>query len=213
VTNPDYCAMMLVVDRSGSMDSIRTSAEDAINEFIHDQTQSAGKRTIRIAQFDYHQGRTRYETVCPSTDPSAIEPFELDPRGGTPLLDAMGRSIEEFGLELVALPEDERPGVVILAIMTDGLENSSREFTWLTIKAMVEHQERDYGWNIVYLGANQDAIEVGARMGIQTGATMTYAATDHGTRSVVGSMTSYVAAAAAGQSAAFTDEQREDAVK
>lgn len=213
MTNPDYCAVMLVIDRSGSMDLIRTSAEEAINGFIADQAKSTGKRTIRIAQFDWYQSETRYDTVCPSMDPAGMAAFHLSPRGGTPLLDAMGRSILEFGEELAALPEDDRPGVVVLAVMTDGVENASSEFTWPQIKTMVQRQEKDYGWNIVYLGANQDAIETAAKMGIRADSTMTYAATDHGTRSAVGSMNSYVFAAASGQSAAFTTDQRKDAIK
>jgi uncharacterized protein YegL len=214
VVDTNYTAVMLLVDRSGSMQSIRASAEDGINEFINSLKHAEGKRTIRIAQFDYdYTEGMRYTTVCPSTAPAAVRRFGLSPRGGTPLLDAMGKSIIEFGEELAALPEDQRPGVVIFAVMTDGYENSSREFTWAQIKEMVQRQESDYGWQVVYLGANQDAFEVGEKLGVPAHNTMTYGATDHGTRSATQSLTSYVFAAAAGQSVGFTDEQRKDAVK
>jgi Mg-chelatase subunit ChlD len=214
MVNANYTAVMLLVDRSGSMQSIRAAAEDGVNEFVNSLKRSEGKRTIRIAQFDYHHTEgMRYTTVCPSTEPAAVDRFELDPRGTTPLLDAMAKSIIEFGEELAALPEDQRPGVVIFAVMTDGHENASREFTWAQITGMVKRHESDYGWQVVYLGANQDAIEVAEKLGVAARNSMTYVATEHGTRSATQSLTSYVYAAAAGESIGFTDEQRKDAVK
>lgn len=218
MTDPNYTAVMLVVDRSGSMEQIRVAAEDSINEFIHGQATATGKRTIRITQFDTDPNNrmaVSIDDTVPTLTPAAdIPPFQLSPRGGTPLLDAMAYSIRALGHELAALPEDERPGTVILAVMTDGKENSSREHTsWEEIAAMVQRQENEFGWQVLYLGANQDAIAVGAKLGVRRERSMTYAATDHGTRSVVGAMRDYVASAAAGTSAAFTSDQRDDAAR
>lgn len=215
MTNSNYTAVMLLVDRSGSMQSIRRSAEGSINEFVNSLRDGGdGHYTIRIAQFDWHPTiGLRYDTICRSIDPAMAPEFELDPYGSTPLLDAMGYSITEFGEELSAMPENERPATVIYAVMTDGLENSSREFTWDQIKTMVTRQEKEYGWNIVYLGANQDAFLTGEKLGVPKFSTMTYAASDYGTRSATQSLGAYVTAAASGQSAAFTDEQRADATK
>ena len=222
----DYTAIMLLVDRSGSMHAIKTSAESGINEFIASMAQAEGKRTIRIAQFDWDYtagwdhtapngrgGAMRYETFCRSTDAAQIPPFVLNPKGATPLFDALGTAIIEFGAELAAMPEDQRPGVVIFAVMTDGIENASREYTAAQIREMVKRQETEFGWQILYLGANQDAFTTGENLGIARDRTLTYSATDHGTRSAMHSTTIYVASAASGQSAAFTDEQRNDAVQ
>jgi len=206
MTNPDFAAVMLLIDRSGSMASIQRAAEGGVNDFIKGQAAQPGRRTIRIAKFD-----DAYELVQPSTSAATSPSFKLEPRGMTALLDAMGRSINEFGQELAALPEDERPGVVILAVMTDGHENASVEYDWPMVRAMVEHQEKAYGWQVLYLGANQDAVETGVKLGVQRSRSMTYAATDHGTRSVTDSLSGYVASAASGLSASFTDEDREDA--
>lgn len=208
MTNSDYTAIMLVVDRSGSMHGIVQAAQDAINEFINSQRAAEGRRTIRIAQFD-----DTCESVCVSTDAADVPPFVLQPRGMTALLDAMGQSITDFGAELAAMPEDERPGTVVFAVMTDGYENASVEYSWDWIKENVERQQKKFGWHVLYLGANQDAFSVGVKIGVPKGQTMTYAATDHGTRSAVNTMTSYVASAASGQSASFTDEQRKDAIQ
>jgi len=208
LTDPNYTAIMLLVDRSGSMQSIRESAEAGIHEFIVSQAaQTTGRRTIRLAQFDME-----YELVHPSVLAKDAPTFTLQPRGSTALLDAMGRSIGEFGAELAALPEDQRPGTVIYAVMTDGAENSSREFTWDTIKAVVEHQESHYGWEILYLGANQDAIATGANLGIRVSRSMTYSASGVGTKAAYNSMHTYVATAATGAPATFTDEDRQAAM-
>lgn len=206
MTNPDYTAIMMVIDRSGSMTMIRQSAQDGINEFIQGQIGQPGRRTIRIAQFD-----SVYESVQTSLPPAATAPYVLEPRGNTALLDAMGTAITEFGQELAALPEDQRPGVVILAVMTDGEENASRTYTWDQIKAMVRTQEEVYKWQILYLGANQDAIEVGGRLGVQADRSLTYAASAVGTRSTYDSFSGVVAAASSGNRAAFTDEDRKKA--
>jgi uncharacterized protein YegL len=208
VTNPNYTAVMLVVDRSGSMHKIRESAQDTINEFIESQRAAAGRRTIRITQFD-----EIVETVCASTDAASVRSFELSPFGMTALLDAIGFSLTDFGAELAAMPDDERPGTVVFAIMTDGSENASVEHDWPAVKEHIERQQKQFGWKVLYLGANQDAFTVGEKLGVPRGQTMTYAATDHGTRSVGHTMTSYVASAASGQSVDFTDAQREDAIK
>jgi hypothetical protein len=208
MTNPDYTAIILLVDRSGSMCSIKEAAEEDINGFIAGQAAADGRRTIRIAQFDHV-----YELVTPSTDPKDFARFHLEPRGSTALLDSMGRAINEFGGELAAMPEEERPGTVIFAVMTDGLENASTDYTWERIKELVERQEHEYAWQVLYLGANQDAIAVGAKLGVRPNRSMTYAASSVGTRAVYASTADYVAAASRGETAAFTDEDRKKATE
>jgi hypothetical protein len=209
MTNPDYTAIMLLIDRSGSMIAIRDSAESAIREFILDQANQPGRRSIRIAQFD-----TEYFPVHGSVPAGEAPLFKLEPRGGTALLDAMARAMTHFGAELSALPEDGRPGNVIFAVMTDGEENSSVEFTWDQVKAMVETQQNTYGWHVLYLGANQDAIATAAKVGIAAGQSMTYAASAAGVTGTTSGLSAYASRAAGGQSvfdSSFTDAERDDA--
>ena len=85
---------------------------------------------------------------------------------GTALLDAIGRTIDDLGKRLAALPEEQRPGQVIVAIFTDGLENASQNYTGEKINKMIRHQREVYGWEFLFLAANQDAIATAARMGI-----------------------------------------------
>lgn len=209
MTDPNRTAIMLLVDRSGSMHAIKSSAEEAINEFLSAQRTTGDQRTVSVAVFD-----DAYEVVIPSVNAKACPTFHLEPRGSTALLDAMGRSITEFGAELADLPEDQRPSTVVFGIMTDGQENSSEIYSWGQIKNLVRHQENAYNWQIVYLGANQDAIATGAKLGVQRSRSMSYAATDHGTRSVMNSYTasSVRTGGIGGQSISFTDDDREDAM-
>lgn len=208
MTNLNYTAICLLVDRSGSMISIKRSAEEGINEFLVSQSKAEGRRDVRIVQFDHD-----YEVVQELQVPPGDFTFTLVPRGSTALLDAMGRAISEFGGELAAMEEANRPGTVIFAVMTDGEENASHEYTIDAIKNLVERQENEYNWQVLYLGANQDAIKVAASMGIRQDRSMTYAASDIGTRSVIGTMDSYIAVASAGGAASFTDEDRERATR
>jgi hypothetical protein len=212
MTNPHYTAVCLLIDRSGSMTVIQTAAQDAINEFVFGQASAArqhgDKRTIRIATFD-----STLELVHTSKPAAECPKFILEPRATTALLDAMGRTIVDFGRELAAMPADERPSTVIVAIMTDGLENASREYDYPQVAAMVRHQETHYGWQFLYLGANQDAIRTGQDLGIDRDHAMTYRASSAGTHSTVESLSTYVASAAAGADPVFSDEDRQNATQ
>ena len=87
----------------------------------------------------------------------------------------MGRLITEAGASLAALPEEKRPGTVIVGIMTDGEENTSHEWTLDAVKSLVEQQTKTYSWDFLYLGADQDAIAVGTSLGVSPDRSMTYA--------------------------------------
>ena len=86
----------------------------------------------------------------------------------------MGRFVTDTGARLAALPEADRPGTVVVAIMTDGHENASHEWTHPAIRSLVEQQTTQYGWQFLYMGADQDAIEVGASIGIHADHAVTY---------------------------------------
>lgn len=121
---------------------------------------------------------------------------------------------------LAALPEDQRPGAVFVCIITDGLENASTEFTHAAIKRLIEQQEKVYSWTFLYMGADQDAIEVGAAMGVSPDRSLTYSRAE--SRSAYRAMSHAVVrarfATADGataeevlKEAAFKDEERDQA--
>lgn len=152
----------VVMDRSGSMQACRSDAEGGLNRFIEDQKKQPGEALFTLVQFD-----TEYEFVHNGVPIQSVPHCSLVPRGSTALLDAIGRAIIETGERLAKMPEPERPGLVILVILTDGQENSSREFSKAQVQEMIQHQQDVYKWQFVYLGANQDAFAEAANLGIQ----------------------------------------------
>ena len=135
-------------------------------------------------------------------------------RGGmTALLDAQGRTIVELGRELAAMPEDERPGKVLVLTITDGQENASKHFNLQQVGALIQQQRDVYQWQFVYMGANQDAVATAAAMNIPAGSAMTFSPSPmamQGTMRAAGAM---VSRGRTGQAASFTDEERRAALE
>ncbi len=205
----DLTDITLVVDRSGSMQSIRDDAQGGINALLEDQAKQPGDALITLVQFD-----TDYEFVHTGVPVGQVPPYALVPRGSTALLDAVGRAINETGARLAAMSEDERPGLVAFVVATDGHENSSREFTKAQVREMIEHQQSVYHWQFTFLGADAEAFAEAGGMGIDRSGVARYA------REKIGS--AYLATSAklrrmrgqtsAGEevSNAFTDEERDE---
>ena len=169
MTRSDLTHLYFLLDRSGSMQSIKSDTEGGFAAFIEQQRSASGACRVTLAQFD-----SVYDEVLCDVPVAEVPPLLLEPRGSTALLDSIGRLVTEAGSRLAALPEDQRPATVVVAIMTDGLENASREWTQPAIKALVEQQTAAYGWEFLYMGADQDAIEVGTSIGIAAEHAVTY---------------------------------------
>lgn len=103
-------------------------------------------------------------------------------RGSTALLDAIGRGIKKIGNVQKYTPEDFRAEKVIFIITTDGMENASREYSYESIKKMVERQKEMYSWEFIFLGANIDALETAERFGIRRDRAANYHSDGKGTR-------------------------------
>lgn len=167
--NKNLTDITIIVDRSGSMETIRTDAEGGINTFIEDQKKLPGEANFSLLQFD-----TISDWVHSGVPIKDVPKYTLEPRGMTALLDAVGTVINATGERLGKMPEADRPGLVIIVIVTDGHENSSQEFSRETIKKMIEHQTNAYNWKFTYLGANQDAFAEAGAIGITKDAAVNY---------------------------------------
>jgi hypothetical protein len=165
----DLADITVVVDRSGSMSSCRTDAEGGLNHFIDEQKNGPGHAVLTLVQFD-----TEYEFVHKAIPIKDVPKYTLHPRGGTALLDAVGRAITEAGERLSAMSEADRPALVVFVILTDGQENSSKEFKKAKIKEMIQHQTDAYRWQFTFLAANQDAFAEGSDLGVPTAAIMNF---------------------------------------
>lgn len=216
MTNPSYTHLAVLLDRSGSMHSIKTDTEGGFAAFIEQQLATPGRCDVTLAQFD-----DVYEEVYVAKPLASVPPLDLRPRNSTALLDAIGRLVTSTGERLAALPEDDRPGSVLVVIMTDGLENASREYTKPVIRQLIEQQETTYGWTFVYLGANQDAIAVGEGLGVRPGMSLNYAgaAAPAAMAATSRNLSHYRTARAAGRSvdearaeSAYTHDQRAESM-
>ncbi len=162
--NTNLTEIAYVLDRSGSMGPMTESAIAGFNEFLQEQLDTPGDANLSLLLFD-NEFLSLYSST-PLEDVRDLTTEDYVPRGSTALLDAIGLTIESLGQKLATLPEEERPGTVIVAIFTDGYENASTRFTFEKIQKMITHQRTNYQWEFLFLGANEDAIATATRMGI-----------------------------------------------
>jgi len=156
----DYTHITLVVDRSGSMSSVQTDAQEGINSLLKEQFALDGKLTVTLVQFD-----SEIETVKRLANKKFV--YALQPRGFTALLDAVGGEIVRTGEDLAKLKEKDRPAKVLFVVVTDGMENASHEFTVDKVKDLTDRQKSKYNWDFQFIGADQ-AAWAGASLGMNT---------------------------------------------
>jgi hypothetical protein len=166
----------ILLDRSGSMQYIKKDMEGAFNSFIKAQTEVMDDEcAVSLFQFD-----VECDSVYENRPVRLVPPLDIVPRGATALYDALGEVIDKTGRRLARVPEELRPSRVVFAIITDGEENSSSEYSAEQIKNIIEHQTETYDWQFVYLGANQDAFQAARNIGIPAFMAQDYAATPQG---------------------------------
>jgi Mg-chelatase subunit ChlD len=171
----DCTEIVCLIDKSGSMEPLRKDAIGGFNKFLEEQQAHPSEANLTLVLFDteYTSWPTR-----PIKQHERLTPSNYVPGGWTALLDALGKAINELGARLSTMPEADRPNKVIFVIITDGQENSSKEFSKEQIKQMVTHQQEKYRWRFLYLGANVDAFAEAGGIGIIRAAN--FAATHQG---------------------------------
>lgn len=177
---PNTCDLSIILDRSASMESVLQETLRSLNKFLEDQKAVPGDCLVSLYLFN-HCYEVAYVGLPPTLAP-AVTLESYVPAGYTALLDAIGRTVDDTGKRLAALPEELRPSQVVVVILTDGQENASHQYTRQRVFDMITHQRQKYRWEFVFLGANQDAIATGAALGLPAAASSNYEATDVGTR-------------------------------
>ena len=167
----DFVNVRIVLDRSGSMGSAIKETIDSINTFISEQQNEKVNGSITISTFDSGSIEVPVRNVEIKNMGKLNYDF-LNPRGATPLLDAIGLAINEHGSQQIE--ENEKKSLVIV---TDGLENASREYTNKAIKQLIEDKTNE-GWLIIYLGADHDAFTQSRDIGIEYEKTLRYSKKD-----------------------------------
>lgn len=154
--NTQLAEIAFILDRSRSMSPLKEAAVTTFNAFVKSQIDVPGDANLTLVQFD-----ESYEVPVlarPLKEVPELTAATYVPRGTTALFDAIGRTINETAQRLNALPDEEKPGKVIMAIFTDGYENASQEYNSKQISEIIRVHRDTHGWEFLFLGANQDAV-------------------------------------------------------
>ena len=172
--------VIFILDRSGSMSGLEADTIGGFNSMIAKQKKEDGEAYISTVLFD-----DKTEVLYDRVPVSKIEPMndkQYYVRGCTALLDALGGAIHHIGNVHKYAREEDRPEKTLFIITTDGMENSSHQYSYEKVKKMVERQKKKYGWEFLFLGANIDAIEVAGRFGIAANRAINYESDRQGTQ-------------------------------
>lgn len=187
MTDGPVTHIVVVLDRSGSMDAVRDDAIGGFNAFVSDQRAAEGQAKLTLVQFDTEWSVTYSALPLAEVPPLTRETYA--PRSGTALFDAIGRAC--------ALAEDSKrkaanPGeLVVVAILTDGQENSSRELDGRAVKALIERRTAE-GYTFLFLAANIDVEATASSIGIDRRNTAEFKSHGEGTRRAFGTMSQQV---------------------
>ncbi len=164
--------LVMILDKSGSMGGLESDTIGGYNAMLQKQKELDGECVITTVLFSHH-----YELLHDRIDIRAVEPItskEYFVGGSTALLDAIGSTIHKIINVQKNTAEDYRAEKVMFVIITDGEENSSREYSSSKVKEMIEQQKSKHGWEFVFLGANIDAVETAGRFGISADRAVDY---------------------------------------
>jgi uncharacterized protein YegL len=197
MANREKTEIIIVLDRSGSMGSVKQDMEGGLKSFLEDQKKVPGSCKVSLYTFD-----TVHETVFEGVNIKKVPAIVLEPRGGTALWDALGTAIDRTSERILTIPEAKRPASVIFLVITDGQENSSTKYKKDQVKQLVQVHERAAKWSFVYLGSDVNTANDAQAIGINMNALYT------GTTKGVNNMYSHVSnAVSCARSANFKSSQ------
>lgn len=199
----------VVLDRSGSMESLKREIIGGFNAFLKDQKETPGEATMTLVQFD--NDIDRLTSFKPLKEVSDLTDSTYVPRGCTRLYDAIGLTVNTVKDEIAKAAT--KPDKVLVCIITDGFENASQEYETDSIKSLLEAQQKE-GWQFTFIGANQDAILTAKGVGLTNAmSNMTYAASPIGAQNMMASLsratTSYRCCAEPNAMFAYTQEDKD----
>lgn len=161
--NQNLTEIVFILDRSGSMAGMESDTAGGFNAMLRKQRKQPGQALISTVLFD-HEAMVLHDRV-PLDQVQDMDPFQV--RGCTALLDALGGAIHHIKNVHKYAREEDRPIRTLFVITTDGLENASRRYCYQQVKAMIQRQQEQYGWEFLFLAANMDAAEEAGRFGIR----------------------------------------------
>jgi uncharacterized protein YegL len=176
----DLTELVFILDRSGSMNGLEMDTIGGFNSLLEKQKVEKGKALVTTVLFD-----DNYELLHDRINIKGIKPItsrEYYVRGTTALLDAVGRTIQKIVNAQKTTSPGEQAENVMFVIITDGMENASREYGYDRVRKMINYQTAEYGWEFLFLGANIDAVETAEHFGISRDRATNYNPDGEGTR-------------------------------
>lgn len=206
---PDHelTSITVVLDKSGSMGSVRDVTISAFNEYLGDQRRLPGRCELSLTLFDT-EVHPRHLRV-PVAEVPDLDARQYVPGGRTALYDAVGSTIDALGRDLDALPEDARPGRVLMVVQTDGQENSSREYDADRVHRLIRQQTDQWSWGFLFLGADQDAWLASQAIGIPRESSISYGGDAAGTQVAYEALGRATAAYRRGAAAVVPEDDRD----
>lgn len=186
----DLTELVFILDKSGSMSGLESDTIGGFNSMLEKQKKESGNAIVTTVLFD-----NNYCLLHDRIDIKGIKPItgkEYFVEGSTALLDAVGMTINKISNAHKNTSEDECPEKTLFVIITDGMENSSVEYSYKKVKAMVEIQKSEYYWEFIFLGANIDAAETAGRFGVDVDRAINYHADSEGLKASYSAVTSAV---------------------
>ena len=171
--------LVFILDRSGSMYGLEQDTIGGFNSLLEKQKADSSEAYVTTVLFDnrmeFLHDRLPLQEIKPLTE------ADYTVRGSTALLDAVGSTIKHIARIHKYAHPDHKPAKTLFVIITDGMENASREYTYDKVKQLINHEQEKYGWEFLFLGANIDAAAEGARFGIAPDRAVTYKCDAEGT--------------------------------
>ena len=200
-----HSEIIFIMYSSGSMYGIASDMEGAMKEVISKQKDSDGEVLVTFVRFD-----DEYEEVFHEKNVNEIDGFKLEPRGGTALLDAIGKTVNTVERRFNQKDKSDQPERVLFVIVTDGEENSSTEFRQKSqIFQMIEKIKAEHNWGGTFIGANQHAMGEGNSYGVARGSSLNFGASAQGVRSMSKSVSGYVSDFLESGVASYDDQDKE----
>ncbi len=171
--------LVFVLDRSGSMSGLEDDTIGGFNSMIEKQKHQEGEAVVSVVLFN-DTAKVIYDREDIREIPKMTKE-QYYVRGCTALLDALGGSIHYIKTIRKGMRQEDQPEKTIFIITTDGMENSSKHYTYEKVRRMIEkYQERN--WEFIFLGANIDAGAEAKRMGIKESRAVNYNCDSQGTQ-------------------------------
>ncbi|ANU10831.1 hypothetical protein A1A1_13372 [Planococcus antarcticus DSM 14505] len=172
--------LVFILDKSGSMAGLEKDTIDGFNALIEKQRKLPGE--VRVTTVLFNQGYELLHDRISLKGVSALTEADYEVGGMTALLDAIGSTIQKISNVQKSTMPEQRADKVMVVITTDGLENSSCEYTYKKIHELIAMKKNEAHWEFIFLGANIDAVATARQFGVKEEFAVNYHADAKGTQ-------------------------------